>query len=229
MHHGCLIETNDFGDDIILESINKSKDAHPDTISVRVVWYELNTIILIFLKTKPMRYNLLRWTFSSQPGFTDTVPGTHKFPLHVRIRLFKAKWFVNTLRLLMFFFIYHLFIYAFMYARWSYRDGLLSSSHFAWSSIAQSICQRAFSLLEIWFQRPWFESCISQRKTTSLLSIRKSLACARASKLTTTNIYIHLFIRVCSINIVLCVFCLLCYDFITCIYVFDHWHASVCD
>ena len=142
MHYGCLIETNDFGDDIILESINKSNDAHPDTISVRVVWNELNIIILIFLKTKPMRYNLLRWTFSSQPGFTDTVPGTHKFPLHVRIRLFKAKWFVNTLRHLMFFFIYHLFIYAFMYARWSYRDGLLSSSHFAWSSIAQSICQR---------------------------------------------------------------------------------------
>ena len=35
-----------------------------------------------------------------------------------------------------------------------------------------------------------FESCSQQRKTTSLLSIRKSLACARASKLTTTNMYI---------------------------------------
>ena len=33
-----------------------------------------------------------------------------------------------------------------------------------------------------------FESCSQQRKTTSLLSIRMSLACARASKLTTTNI-----------------------------------------
>ena len=30
-----------------------------------------------------------------------------------------------------------------------------------------------------------FESCIQQRKTTCLLSIRKSLACARASKLAT--------------------------------------------
>ena len=36
----------------------------------------------------------------------------------------------------------------------------------------------------------WFESCIQQRKTTCLLSIKKSLACARASKLTTTNMYI---------------------------------------
>ena len=35
-----------------------------------------------------------------------------------------------------------------------------------------------------------FESCIQQRKTTCLLSIRISLACARASKLTTTNMYI---------------------------------------
>ena len=32
-----------------------------------------------------------------------------------------------------------------------------------------------------------FESCIQQRKTICLLSIRISLACARASKLTTTN------------------------------------------
>ena len=36
-----------------------------------------------------------------------------------------------------------------------------------------------------------FESCLQQRKTTCLLSIRISLACARASKLTTTNIYIY--------------------------------------
>ena len=40
----------------------------------------------------------------------------------------------------------------------------------------------------------WFRWCrqdiAQQRKTTCLLSIRKSLACARASKLTTTNMYI---------------------------------------
>ena len=58
----------------------------------------------------------------------------------------------------------------------------------AWSSIAQSVCQRVFSLLEIRSQTlSGFESCIPQRKTTCLLSIRKVLSCARASKLTATN------------------------------------------
>ena len=62
---------------------------------------------------------------------------------------------------------------------------------FSLTSIAQSVCQQAFSLLKIGFQRPpGFESCSQQRKTTCLLSIRISLACARASKLTTTNMYI---------------------------------------
>ena len=73
-----------------------------------------------------------------------------------------------------------------------HRDGPSSSSFFAWSSIAQLVCQQAFSLLEIGFQRPsGFESCIPQRKTTCLLSSRKSLACARASELTTTNSIIY--------------------------------------
>ena len=68
----------------------------------------------------------------------------------------------------------------------------------AWSSIAQSVCQQAFSLLEIGFQRPYgFESCIQQRKTTCLLSIRKSLACARASKLITTNMYVCMHVCTC--------------------------------
>ena len=62
---------------------------------------------------------------------------------------------------------------------------------FAWSSIAQSVCQQAFSLLPNRCLRPsGFESCLQQRKTTCLLSIWISLACARASKLTTTNVYI---------------------------------------
>ena len=59
---------------------------------------------------------------------------------------------------------------------------------------AQLLCQQAFSLLEIRFQRPWFESCFQQRKTTCLLSIRKSLAFARASKLT-TNMYAYMYVR----------------------------------
>ena len=35
-----------------------------------------------------------------------------------------------------------------------HRDGLSSSRFLAWSSIAQSVCQRAFSLLPIWCLRP---------------------------------------------------------------------------
>ena len=70
-----------------------------------------------------------------------------------------------------------------------HRDGLLSSSFIAWSSIAQSVCEWAFSLLAIrCLETSRFESCFQQRKTTCLLYIRISLACARASKLTTTNI-----------------------------------------
>ena len=49
----------------------------------------------------------------------------------------------------------------------------------AWFSIAQSVCQRALRLA-------WFESCIQQMKTTCLLSIQISFACAKASTLTTT-------------------------------------------
>ena len=63
---------------------------------------------------------------------------------------------------------------------------------FAWSSIAQSVCEWAFSLMAIWcIKLPNFDSCIAQRETTCLLSIRKSFACARASQLT-TNIHIHI-------------------------------------
>ena len=58
-----------------------------------------------------------------------------------------------------------------------HRDGLSSSSLLAWSSIAQSVCQRAFSLLAIRCQRPWVDN----------LSPFDSLPCARASKLTTTK------------------------------------------
>ena len=76
--------------------------------------------------------------------------------------------------------------------------GTDSWAHFflAWSSIAQSVCQRAFSLMEIQLQRPWFKSCIQQRKATCLHSIWKSLAWVRASKLTTTNMSVWMYIWV---------------------------------
>ena len=47
-----------------------------------------------------------------------------------------------------------------------------------------SVCWR----IGVW--DPGFKSCIQQRNTTCLLSIWISLACTRASKLTTTNMYI---------------------------------------
>ena len=47
----------------------------------------------------------------------------------------------------------------------------------AWSSLAQSVCEWAFSLLTNWCLRlPSFEICIQQRNITCLLSIKKSLA-----------------------------------------------------
>ena len=56
--------------------------------------------------------------------------------------------------------------------------------------MAQWVCQWAISLLEIRCHRPWFETCVQQKKATCLLSIRKSFACARASELATTNMYV---------------------------------------
>ena len=50
--------------------------------------------------------------------------------------------------------------------------------------IAQLVCEWVTNLLAIWCLRHLsFESCIQQRKTTGLFSIRKLLACARDSKL----------------------------------------------
>ena len=82
-------------------------------------------------------------------------------------------------------------------ARWSLGRAV-KFKFLAWSSIAQSVCQRAFSLLAIWCLDPGFKSCFQQRNTTCLLSIWISLACARASKLTTTNMYVCMY--VCMVN-----------------------------
>ena len=95
----------------------------------------------------------------------------------------------------------HVYVYVYVYVYVWYRQcqmrkptdqgaGLSSSRFLAWSSIARPVCQRTFGLLAIWcLGLPRFESCIQQRKTACFLSIRKSLVCARASKLTTNNIY----------------------------------------
>ena len=54
-----------------------------------------------------------------------------------------------------------------------------------WWCIVWSVGQCVFRTGE-----PGFELCIQQRKTTCLLSLRESFACARASKLTTANMHI---------------------------------------
>ena len=66
-------------------------------------------------------------------------------------------------------------------ACWSYRRAVKFKFYYAWSSIAQPVCQRAFSLLTIWCMKPGVRVCIQQRKSTCLLWIWKTLA----SKLTT--------------------------------------------
>ena len=62
---------------------------------------------------------------------------------------------------------------------------------------------------------PGFKSCIQQRNTTCLLSIWISLACARASKLTTTNMYVWMCV---CMNI--CTY--------VCMYVYPHVHVHAC-
>ena len=75
-------------------------------------------------------------------------------------------------------------------ARWSYRDGLLSSSCFLLDPrklsmfvSGHSVCWRFGSI------DPGFESCIQQRKITCLLSIRYNFPVASALKLNILNIY----------------------------------------
>ena len=66
---------------------------------------------------------------------------------------------------------------------------LIPDSSVGLSAGIHSVCWR----FGVW-DPDGFESCIQQRKTTCLLSIRISLACARASKLTTTNMYVCMYI-----------------------------------
>ena len=85
-----------------------------------------------------------------------------------------------------------------------HKKGLLSSI-FPWSSIAQSVWERAYCLLATWCLRlPSFESCIQQRKTTCLISIHRLLPCASVSKIDSkhvctyvcTYVYIYIYIYI---------------------------------
>ena len=47
----------------------------------------------------------------------------------------------------------------------------------AWSSIAQSVCQRAFSLLAIWCLRPWWVRILHSAEEDNLCPFDSSIAC----------------------------------------------------
>ena len=48
---------------------------------------------------------------------------------------------------------------------------------FAWSSIAQSVCQRAFSLLAIWYLRPWWVRILHSAEDDNLSPFDSNIAC----------------------------------------------------
>ena len=58
-----------------------------------------------------------------------------------------------------------------------HRDGLSSSSFLACSSIAQSVCQRAFSLLAIWCLRPWWVRILPSAEEHNLSPFDSNIAC----------------------------------------------------
>ena len=58
-----------------------------------------------------------------------------------------------------------------------HRDGLSSSSFIAWSSIAQSVCQRAFSLLAIWCLRLWWVRILPSAEEDNLFPLDSNIAC----------------------------------------------------
>ena len=58
-----------------------------------------------------------------------------------------------------------------------HRDGLSSSSFVAWSSIAQSVCQRALSLLAIWCLRPWWVRILPSAEEDNLSPFDSNIAC----------------------------------------------------
>ena len=58
-----------------------------------------------------------------------------------------------------------------------HRDGMWSSSFLAWSSIAQSVCHRAFSLLAIWCLRPWWVRILPSAEEDNLSPYDSNIAC----------------------------------------------------
>ena len=72
-----------------------------------------------------------------------------------------------------------------------HRDGLSSSSFIAWSSIAQSVCQRAISLLAIWCLRPWWVRILPSAEEDNLYPFDSKIACLCQSIEFNDNKYVY--------------------------------------
>ena len=87
-----------------------------------------------------------------------------------------------------------------------------------------------YRVLVIWRFGVWdpgFKSCIQQRNTTCLLSIWTSLACARVSKLTTTNMYVCMYVFL-SVCLYVCMYFCLSVCLYVCMYVCMYVCEYVC-
>ena len=71
-----------------------------------------------------------------------------------------------------------------------HRDGLSSSSFLAWSSIAQSVCQRAFSLLAIWCLGPRVQ-ILHSAEEHNLSPFDLNIACLCQSLEINNNKYVY--------------------------------------
>ena len=74
-----------------------------------------------------------------------------------------------------------------------HRDGLSSSSFLAWSSIAQSVCQQAFSLLVNRYLRPWVR-ILPSAEVDNLSPFDSNIACLCQSIEINNNKYVCMYV-----------------------------------
>ena len=123
-------------------------------------------------------------------------------------------------------YILYIFTYVYILIKWAEcslinRDGLLSSSFVAWSSTAQSVCQRALSLLAIWCLRPRVQ-ILHSAEEDNLSPFDLNIACLCQS-IEINKIYIYIYI----VYIHICVYIDLGMDRAIMI-IFQHLFISVC-
>ena len=81
-------------------------------------------------------------------------------------------------------------------ARWSFGRAI-EFKFLAWSSIAQSVCQHAFSLLEIRFQKPWVRILYSAEEDNLSPFDSTLLPCYQRIRINTNK---HVCMTVCALN-----------------------------